>query len=361
MLLRVEWSEALVATAALVAFGCSASARDPERVAGVKASSSAAPASAAGPKVYTSKSFTFPIPDGYTAMDLVGIPPEKRMVAFEAKETVMGYQPSIVFQRVPIYGGTMGDAKLCTQTGESTAEGVNGKLTTAALIDGPGGKVCQFRIVGPEEVGLITELISPTDTWLMTCNHANGDAAAEKVCRATLADFRFIPESKEAAASSPCEHFLRHVEDLTGNHVRGPSDRGSCETLSDEQRECGLSATSEDELGFCLNFNDPTRRATGRQLAPSVRASWPGSVLQGVLDRGAVGCAFAGLSGGDGMPLGDSEVVALFATRAEGNKGAAVIVMAWLQREAASGPWGCTRTYPPDLCESLRRTCGARK
>jgi hypothetical protein len=50
-----------------------------------------------------------------------------------------------------------------------------------------------MHVVRPEGIALITELISSAETWLMTCNHAEGDGGAEKVCRATLVAFKFKP------------------------------------------------------------------------------------------------------------------------------------------------------------------------
>ena len=56
------------------------------------------------------------------------------------------------------------------------------------------------RIVAPQGASIITELhrspntpASPKDIWLMTCNHAPGDAVAESTCMDTLATFKFTP------------------------------------------------------------------------------------------------------------------------------------------------------------------------
>jgi hypothetical protein len=145
----------------------------------------------AAPKLFVGESFTFPIPEEYARASMEGAAPDRHMVVFSASEAVRGYQPTITFQRAPIYGGTAGDAMVCTQTGASIADGVGGKVTSAALIDGPSGKVCQMRIVAPEGVALITELSGSAETWLMTCNHADGDDGSERVCRMVLAGFRF--------------------------------------------------------------------------------------------------------------------------------------------------------------------------
>jgi hypothetical protein len=151
---------------------------------------------AAPARLVESESFTVPLPDGYSDItELIrsrGFP--RRQVSLQANAVTRGYQPTIAFQLAPIWGGTLGDLAVCRQSAESFA-GPKGKVKTARMIDGPApsGKVCQIHLVRPEGIALITELISSAETWLMTCNHAPGDAAAEKVCRATLATFKFKP------------------------------------------------------------------------------------------------------------------------------------------------------------------------
>lgn len=138
--------------------------------------------------------FSFPMPDGYA--DIGGKLDRPGFVALEAKQSSRGYRPTIAFQRTPIAGGSMGDPTTCTNSGTSVAGGANGKLVSASIVDGPVGKTCQIHIVAPAGVALITELNLldakglPRETWLMTCNHAEGDAAAERTCRQTLAGFK---------------------------------------------------------------------------------------------------------------------------------------------------------------------------
>ncbi len=113
-------------------------------------------------------------------------------------------RPTIVVQKVPIPGGTFADPALCAQTGHglvhggTVAAGTGATLLSAAIVDGPFGKTCQIHLRAPEGIALIAELFepentpaTPKDVWLMTCNHADGDAAAEAACRAALAGFRF--------------------------------------------------------------------------------------------------------------------------------------------------------------------------
>jgi hypothetical protein len=78
-------------------------------------------------------------------------------------------------------------------TGPAVTSNEKGTLKRASIIDGPVGKTCQIHLVAQKGVALITELNRPdgSETWLMTCNHADGDTVSEKICRATLAGFRF--------------------------------------------------------------------------------------------------------------------------------------------------------------------------
>lgn len=178
-------SVAVVGAALAWMLGCGV----PER--GTQPARSGPPPTAV-PTVFTGETFTFPIPEGYVVVSQdPPPPPARRVVALQGAHVVKGFRPTITFQRAPVDGGTMGDEVMCAQTGESIARGVSGRVTTASLTEGPGGKVCQIRLVAPEGVALITELLGPTETWLMTCNHADGDTVAESVCRSTLSAFRF--------------------------------------------------------------------------------------------------------------------------------------------------------------------------
>jgi hypothetical protein len=144
----------------------------------------------ADPSLVTTPRFTVPLPDGYADVSRQFHKPN--FVALEAKQPRLGYRPTIVFQQVPIAGGSMGDAATCTSTGKSMATGLKGQLKRAAIIPGPLGRTCQMHIVAPEGVALITELnfLLPPETWLMTCNHADGDTTAERVCKEALAGFK---------------------------------------------------------------------------------------------------------------------------------------------------------------------------
>lgn len=149
----------------------------------------------ATPKVVTTKRFSFVLPEGYEDISSKFQKPD--FVALEAQRTSPGYSPTIVLQRVPVAGGSMGDPTICTSTGKSIASDVNGKLQSASIISGPLGKTCQIHIVAPSGVSLITELNVmqerglPKETWLMTCNHADGDKIAQRLCKETLAALKF--------------------------------------------------------------------------------------------------------------------------------------------------------------------------
>lgn len=146
------------------------------------------------PGIIDGESFTIPLPDGYRDITeqvrKAGFP--RRQVSLQATEPNEDSQPTIVFQLAPIWGGTMGNLGVCKLSAKSFATD-QGKVKSAAIIALPTGKVCQMHIVGTQGIALITELTSTTETWLMTCNHADGDVAAKKVCRATLAAFKFKP------------------------------------------------------------------------------------------------------------------------------------------------------------------------
>jgi hypothetical protein len=180
----------------------------------------------AAPPIIDGESFTFPLPDGYhevtEQISKAGFP--RKQVTVEAKLPSKGYRPTIMFALAPIWGGTLGDLKVCEQTAKSFA-GANGKVRNAAIISAPTGKVCQMHIVAPQGIALMTELISYSETWVMTCNHADGDAAAEKVCRATLAAFKF-KEPRRAPPKIALPHTgVRECDEYLGKFVACLSQR----------------------------------------------------------------------------------------------------------------------------------------
>lgn len=146
-----------------------------------------------------------PLPDGYTDVSAAFASELPRgAVVLRADRSSLGYVPTITVRKVPIPGGTFDDPSLCEQAGKglvgggTEATGTGGRLLRAAIIDGPVGKTCQIHLRAPQGIALITELhlpgntpATPRDIWLMTCNHADGDASAEATCRSTLAGFRF--------------------------------------------------------------------------------------------------------------------------------------------------------------------------
>jgi len=152
----------------------------------------AASSAAAAPPIVENESFTIPLPEGYRDITdqirKAGFP--RRQVSLQAIAPGKDDQPTIVFQLAPIWGGTMGNLGMCEISAKSFAT-AQGKVKSAEIISLPSGKVCQMHLLRPEGIALMTELTSTTETWLMTCNHADGDATAEKACRATLAGFKF--------------------------------------------------------------------------------------------------------------------------------------------------------------------------
>ena len=148
------------------------------------------PIARAAPRIVEGKSFVVTLPDDY---DDISAELHKRGLAAEtialaARTKTKGYQPTITIQLARVPTHTV-DAATCTTTGRSLADGAKGKLVSAAMIAGPAGKACQIELVSQSGVALITELDAAKETWLMTCNHADGDSVADKTCRATLATF----------------------------------------------------------------------------------------------------------------------------------------------------------------------------
>lgn len=126
------------------------------------------------------------------------------VLVFAKPDSSKAFQTTITIIKAPVAGGSFADAATCAETGRGLvaggidAPGTGGVLKSTRVIDGPVGKACQVHLVAPEGVALITELHrspntpqSPKQLWLMTCNHVDGDIAAEEACRATLASFHF--------------------------------------------------------------------------------------------------------------------------------------------------------------------------
>ena len=153
--------------------------------------SASPPASPVGgaPRTVTGERFIVPIPDGYydSTSELPAEKQARHTLALTAKEPTQGYRPTIVLQRTPVAARDQ-DPATCKEAGEGVAGAWT--LRRAAIIAGPVGPACQMEIVAPQGVAIITELDLPDETWLMTCNHGGGDAAAERVCRATLGAIR---------------------------------------------------------------------------------------------------------------------------------------------------------------------------
>jgi hypothetical protein len=137
-----------------------------------------------------------PIPDGYedTTSQLREDQQARHTVAMAARAPARGYLPTVVFQRTPAMARDQ-DAASCREAGEGVARGGPDRdppwtLRRATLVTSPVGVACQMDILAPQGVALITELDLPEETWLMTCNYADGDAAAEAVCKTTLGALR---------------------------------------------------------------------------------------------------------------------------------------------------------------------------
>jgi hypothetical protein len=241
----------------------------------VLVASSAASGPALHAKSAANESFSFPLPDGYR--DITNDPRLKeyprKQVTVEAIAETMGYKPTITVTLAPIWGGTLGDAKVCRDSAANFA-GPDGKVRAAAMIPGPRGTVCQMHIVAPEGVALVTELISFTETWVMTCNHADGDQQAEKVCRATLAGFKFKEQGTLAKIDLP------HLG------VR------ECDDYLEKFRACiwsRFSKTQVSALGVALkmdagNLNKTAATDEGRKSLPAACSTMLAKAKRAVAD-----------------------------------------------------------------------------
>ena len=239
---------------------------------------------AAPARVVESESFTILLPDGYSDItELIrsrGFP--RRQVSLQADVVTKGYQPTITFQLAPLWGGTLGDLSVCKQSAESFA-GPKGRVKSARMIDGPApsGKVCQIHLVRPEGIALITELISSAETWLMTCNHAAGDAAAEKVCRATLAAFKFKPPPPVAPKIVVPRIGVRECDDYLDKYIACLSRRLQDDELAPYRAMLKLTAdlwvkaaASEGGRKELPATCTKTLAQTKSILAPSVGCAW---------------------------------------------------------------------------------------
>jgi len=166
----------------------------------------------------TTADFSLTIPEGYddvSARFANGL----IVVALAARQSSLGYQPTIIVIKAPIPGGTYAEPFTCSQTGRgfinggTESPGTGGTLKSAEIINGPVGKACQIHIVTPEAVSLTTELdlphntpFTPKDVWLLVCNHADGDQRAETNCRTALAGFRFRNRDDGGVANRRAEN-----------------------------------------------------------------------------------------------------------------------------------------------------------
>jgi hypothetical protein len=163
------------------------------------------PTSAGQTHTIETEDFALPLPDGYADVSAaLHEEASNPAVVLRASTSTRDDPPTIVVRKVPLPGGSFDDPTTCARTGEglvtggAEAPGTGGTLLSAAIIDGPVGKTCQIHLRAPRGMALITELHlpgntpgTPKDLWLMTCNYAEGDGAAEATCRSALAGFRF--------------------------------------------------------------------------------------------------------------------------------------------------------------------------
>ena len=233
-----------------------------------------APAAPA-PRIIQNESFSFPLPDGYR--DITNDPRLKayphKQVTVEAIAETKGYKASISVLLAPIWGGSFGDAKACRESAANLA-GPDGKVKGTAMIPGPRGTVCQMHMVSRRGVVLATELNSFTETWVMSCNHLDGDLQAEKVCRATLAAFKFKERGTPAKIELPhlgvqeCDDYLQKFRACVWSRfsktqvaVLGFALKVDAESL---KRTAGHRGRSHELPGMCA-----TMRANAKNVSAS--------------------------------------------------------------------------------------------
>jgi hypothetical protein len=179
-------------------------------------------------------------------------------------------------------------------------------------------------------------------------------------CRGTTSnDKPSSASNNQEGAVARCDAYFHHVEKTTRISHVGPYNEAEyeyCRTHSFEQLECAMAATTIDDLNLCENIKDPTRRALGRKLTPSLKRSWPGSLpLLSVL-TGMDGCAFAGVLAHEGMELTENQAAAAFAMRVLGATGDVTHVIVILVR-TSDGDWQCRESDPANMCATLATAC----
>jgi|KBSMisStaDraftv2_1062788.scaffolds.fasta_scaffold144828_2 hypothetical protein len=237
---------------------------------------------AAAPRIIENESFSFPIPAGYhdVTSDARLKDFSHKQVSVQADAATKGLLPLITVFLTPVWGGSLGDQKLCDVSATNMARDQNGKVRSATMVPGPRGTVCQIHLVSGEGVAtLITELTSFTETWGMMCQHADGDQQAEKVCRATLAGFKFKERGTPAKIELP--------------HIGVPE----CDDYLTKMRTCIWSRLSKNHVtvaGFALKIDAASLKKTaateeGRKTLPGVCA---GMLAQARNAMAAANCAW---------------------------------------------------------------------
>jgi hypothetical protein len=172
------------------------------------------PSARADPPTVGGDRFRFALPGGYAEIteQVRSQGFERPQLSIAARTSTRGFQPAIMFQRVPAYGGSLADPELCARAAARIA-GEHTKVKSARIIRGPTGSTCQIQLVRDDRVAaVITELNGRSESWLMICNHADGDAVADKICRETWATVTPAPDfGVPDAAALPLQRLLDRV------------------------------------------------------------------------------------------------------------------------------------------------------
>ena len=149
--------------------------------------------------------FTLPAPPGLKDITSeYGTSAEVKAV-YAAAPDAHGLQ-TIIVGRLMDPPGSFAEPAACSKLAEVIARGDAEptsdyvyKVRTAAIVDGPVGKACQFDLAGPgtELDQLVTELAppghtraTPKEVLLFKCQYPRDDREAVAACRSALATFR---------------------------------------------------------------------------------------------------------------------------------------------------------------------------
>ncbi|MCB9557892.1 MAG: hypothetical protein H6707_17400 [Deltaproteobacteria bacterium] len=182
-------------------------------------------ASAASPRAQraTGRSFSVPIPSGFSWLNKplgnrldaeiarVGKAGGVLLKAEQRPKLTNPFVASIVI--LPAPGGESVNASVsnCKQTAQTMSQMVNATLQSASLIALAHGKACQWLLAGkdaakPHRRGRGTVIAQGKDVWVVTCNFDARDSAGDSACKQVLAGWRFgnaLKPTSDASLARP--------------------------------------------------------------------------------------------------------------------------------------------------------------